>query len=378
MNKLQNINTLTLFLTNRCNLQCKYCWEDKKSNEMMSVSDVKMIIDEYLNNNVSSRVLCLYGGEPTLNIEALDYISNLYNLGNTAIKMTTNLVDLSDELLDILERLYHKNDFELTVSLDIFKSINDKNRGIIYDKVMRNIDRLQSRGIKFLINSVITNDLLSYIKDHNLSDISFDYINVTTFNLLSPSNKMDSAYNEDLLDYIFDLYYFKGGLKNDVVKNVAETLFGRFLEPQKYAKLCSAGTSDICILPNMNVLSCVKEYNIGCSIPYSDFDINSCEKYRNSIGNPKDYISEFTHDKCNECPISDSCIICEALNYEWTHDKKMVPAWQCRDMLTLYKVWSKHYEKYLNLLYYYIDDEISSQTDISINICEKFLGKDAK
>jgi len=53
----------------KCNLNCKYCYEKHKENTKMSLENISDFL-EYLDNNFLCNTLVLFGGEPTLNPEA--------------------------------------------------------------------------------------------------------------------------------------------------------------------------------------------------------------------------------------------------------------------------------------------------------------------
>ena len=77
----RKIKTVTLTLTQACNLSCTYCYEHHKSNRRMSVETAKSIVDYELKNfaDFEGIEFDLFGGEPFLAFdlvrEITDYIS---------------------------------------------------------------------------------------------------------------------------------------------------------------------------------------------------------------------------------------------------------------------------------------------------------------
>jgi len=55
----------TLHLTEKCNLRCKYCYEEKGCKEL-SFEDIKNIFDLAIKNNDKKPNITFFGGEPLL------------------------------------------------------------------------------------------------------------------------------------------------------------------------------------------------------------------------------------------------------------------------------------------------------------------------
>ena len=81
--------TLTFQVTDRCNLQCSYCYQIHKGNHVMPFEVAKEFIDMLLRNdpstrfymdtrNVGSAILDFIGGEPLLEIELIDKIIDYF------------------------------------------------------------------------------------------------------------------------------------------------------------------------------------------------------------------------------------------------------------------------------------------------------------
>jgi len=93
-------------LTNQCNLQCLHCYSEStpRSTERNLLSE-----NEYLSliaeaHELGCRQLQFIGGEPTLNKSLPRLIAYADEIGYDFIEVFTNLVALSDSLLDIFGR----------------------------------------------------------------------------------------------------------------------------------------------------------------------------------------------------------------------------------------------------------------------------------
>ena len=110
---------LVLFLTNQCNLRCKYCFVSKT----MSMDTYKKAIKDYKD---VTRNVTFFGGEPLLCFERIKEIVD-YNEKNhidVSYNLNTNALLLEGEVLDYcLEK-----GMLLNVSLDGTKESNLKNR----------------------------------------------------------------------------------------------------------------------------------------------------------------------------------------------------------------------------------------------------------
>lgn len=376
MNPLNNVSILTVFLTSKCNLYCSYCWETHKCDEFISDDLFTKILNDYVSNGVPKKTLCLYGGEPTLNIDSLRHlVSYGEKLNNISIHITTNLVYLNNELINIFKNLSDLSDLHITVSVDIFKPIHDMHRCGSFDLVMKNVSVLKEEGIKLSFNTVITNELLKYITSCKIEDIEFPYIDSTSFSQLTKSKTYDAFYDEILLDDFLKLRYTADGARNKIITKIDDVLFGRYISPENYFRLCSAGVSDFTILSNGNVVSCVKECNFSKGIPYNELHSDISDIFKNSLGTSDKYTSEYTDDKCSKCDICDTCIICEGLNKQWTGDKYIVPSWFCEVNLKMYTIWAKYYYKYLEMIAYYLNEEINKQQKMRSDVYSKILNQ---
>lgn len=63
---------LSIVLTNKCNLNCIYCYENNKSNHSISIDRIKEIISYYLNCQDYDEVeIDFFGGEPFLEFKKI-------------------------------------------------------------------------------------------------------------------------------------------------------------------------------------------------------------------------------------------------------------------------------------------------------------------
>ena len=103
-NSFPKIKTVTLCLTECCNLNCVYCYEHNKSNRHMDVDTAKRIIHDELYSEDSSEEITfeMFGGEPFLEFptmkELLAYLTQNKWGKKYSIFTTTNGTLLTDEI----------------------------------------------------------------------------------------------------------------------------------------------------------------------------------------------------------------------------------------------------------------------------------------
>ena len=122
----------TIWTTNQCNLQCKYCYEGKEKrktfmDEMVAEASIKWILSWMNENGENETLIRFHGGEPTLNMPVIRYI--ITELGKYSeyefnYELTTNGYYLTEE--DISFLTHHMS--SLSVSMDGNQINNDQYR----------------------------------------------------------------------------------------------------------------------------------------------------------------------------------------------------------------------------------------------------------
>lgn len=174
--------SLILFLTNNCNLNCKYCFVKKEQHQSkLDFTKYKEVID---NNNKQISSITFFGGEPLLYIDLIESIIkyNKEKKYHFQYILNTNAILLNDKIIEFIK----KNNILVNASLDGNSISNSYNRfdEILFKKVINNIYKLKQKDIEIIINYVITPnnidylyDSLHYFKENSLKKIAllFDY-----------------------------------------------------------------------------------------------------------------------------------------------------------------------------------------------------------
>lgn len=149
-----NLNCVHLNLTNKCNLQCIYCYADERSDSknILHLKDYLTIIDS-INNIAKNVEVVLTGGEPLLANYALELADYAKRKGNQ-VHLLTNGVLINEANAKKIAELFDL----IKVSIDgSVPEIHDFHRGKgSFDKVLRAIDILAQSNAKLQVSMTVT------------------------------------------------------------------------------------------------------------------------------------------------------------------------------------------------------------------------------
>ena len=138
------INEIRFNLTEQCNLRCNYCYLDF-SNKTLDLLKAKNIIDFLFLQDGNEKIISFFWGEPLLEFgklkELVLYSNNLSRKfwKKISYKIATNWLLLNNLILDFLK----ENNFEIHLSLNWIKQINDFTRDNSTDKLLSKINLLK-------------------------------------------------------------------------------------------------------------------------------------------------------------------------------------------------------------------------------------------
>ena len=200
---------LSIVLTNKCNLNCIYCYEKGKSNRSISVNVVKEIVSEYLNSpNYDEVEIDFFGGEPFLEFEKIKKIcewvwSNKWK-NKYLFFATTNGVLVHGEIQEWLRK--NKKYFWVCLSLDGMPESHNKNRNNSYDKI--DIPFFKECWPKQTVKMTISKETVGSIFDNiiHIHSMGFD---ITGTNFAEGINWEDDKFTAIVTDQLEKLcrYY---------------------------------------------------------------------------------------------------------------------------------------------------------------------------
>lgn len=168
-------NNLAVYLSNRCNLNCRYCYVAVNRGEphYLCFGQIQQAIERFVVMPLEGeKKISFLGGEPLLRWDVLKE-SILYAKKQTRsgviLQVFTNGVELTRSRFDFLMEC----GVEVTISLDGPQEVNDLNRpfyrrpGSPFEKAMERLKDLPKEGLG--VNMVFTSKTI----DHLLSNIEF-------------------------------------------------------------------------------------------------------------------------------------------------------------------------------------------------------------
>jgi len=137
--KINRTKTITLALTEACNLNCIYCYETNKSKKQMTFDTAKKILErEFTNADISQEFYIeFFGGEPFLAFglmqDIVKFVKTSYPTGKYHFFATTNGTLIHNEIQKWL--IENIDCITVGLSLDGTKAMHDFNRSNSYDSI---------------------------------------------------------------------------------------------------------------------------------------------------------------------------------------------------------------------------------------------------
>lgn len=277
---LQNI---TVFATNNCNLNCSYCYERGNgaiNRTKMSLDTFKNGIEFFLSQlNTSKRInILFFGGEPLMNMPLIrNAVSHLKKIEEDkgisfSYSVTTNGTIMNESILSFLV----ENNFSVVVSIDGFKDNHDYYRPFIngkgsYEKILKTVARISQ--YKRVVARVTLNDMDTDIVKlyEELRAAGFWEVYVT---IVSKESTREDNWGETLKP----LRRRIKEMENYFLENTRQNRVVRYSDLLKYLKLihfgwkmngnakilpCSAGYSSFALAANGDMFLCHRFNNIS-------------------------------------------------------------------------------------------------------------------
>lgn len=291
----KRVESIVMFLTSSCNLNCSYCYVDKKK-ESMNFITARNSVDFLMNSPGEKKEIHFFGGEPLLAFglikRVIDYAESRYKK-KIGYVITTNGI-----LLDLKKAGYLKEKgFRINISLDGPKAVNDKHRKLnngkgSFDLIFRNISGLKKAKISFNINITVHPSSAKNLFKSCLFVLNNagDDINVLPVSLMPWKKKDIICFLKNSYDIIS--YYKKKKIKGRLnligsIKNAEDASFSEYAVcPFKAA---------ISIMPDGNIIFChlflylnkipmnyiTGNVNKGVKKEYHSCKLSNAEKCRN-------------------------------------------------------------------------------------------------
>lgn len=184
---------MLIMLTNRCNMNCKYCYTEANKHLDEQELSGKDWIELFEKVKIPSKYPCqnisFTGGEPTIHPDFLDILNNIS--GKYKIEISSNGLEISDKLIHTLKNLEGLNFFN--ISIDSYKPYEDEfMRGYgTYEKRFYNLQKLYENNISLCIGIVVNSITVNSLEDTTekfigeFPGVSIKYIPITRMGLAS-------------------------------------------------------------------------------------------------------------------------------------------------------------------------------------------------
>lgn len=254
-----NTRTITLTITDNCNLSCVYCYEHKKSMRNMSFDTAKNILDKELKSGAKTEntYIEFFGGEPFLNFELIkkivDYVLSFYK-GRIHFFATTNGTLIHGEIKDWL--IKYNRYVSVGLSLDGTRTAHNINRSGSFNKI----------DLKFFLNQYPSQTVKMTISKQSLPYLaeSIAYIHSLGFLVECNLAYMVDWTSSDIipilveqLNLLIDYYLKNPDAPKCKMLNFHLELLSKIEEnPGVYVKYCGAASKMRCYDINGNAYPC--------------------------------------------------------------------------------------------------------------------------
>lgn len=331
-----------MIMTNRCNLQCRYCYADSGSYGFSDYTDMEFPTIErtvrYVQDNILKHGEALqgqdielayvaFGGESLMNLPGVMHLlacakescaemclrtqANIHPL----VIINTNGLLITEQLLEELEP--DREYIEFVVSLDgIYHDENRIDRGGngSLERTIRGIQLLKDRQFDFYVTCCLIPEYL----DRTAENIRF------IRSIIGPGKQINLSFIRGAIENVKDCVSYPGIVRqnytaenvqkyvDDIVQliendeNIYCNKFLRRAQAGGFRNKCAACLFEFCVIPDGTVYPCHNfvqaGYELG-SIKEDELDIPGTELYQKFLSRDMDTLSP-----CQDCCLKSVCI----------------------------------------------------------------------
>ena len=220
--------TLTLEITKRCNLKCRYCYVQKNEDMMqldVGYKSIDISLRQAKKTNDKTLLIYFIGGEPLLKYDSIkkycEYAKEKAEKCGVKVKfsITSNGILFNEDILDY----FIANKFALKISLDGMEEVHNRNRCYengkgSYEAVYKNINKLKKyeyeTGVSVSIAQVVCPNTCNQLFD------SVRFIKNMGFSVLETSINVYEDWSEksieQLKNQIKEAFYWYKDIKGNI------------------------------------------------------------------------------------------------------------------------------------------------------------------
>lgn len=327
----------TIFLTQRCNLACKYCYVKKKP-ATLSLARAEKIVDFIFakSGKEASIDIGFFGGEPLLEFELMKEVTRMivdhkeYDANRVVMRVVSNGTIFTEEIAEFL-KIYN---IGLGISFDGLPAIHDKNRPFkngtgSADIVEKNLDMALEWFPLMPVNAVFDNTTFQHLSE------MVDYLSGLGVRNIHLNPDVSSAWTPEKCVELDEVYsqlgkkYFQYYLDNNphYISLIDSKVTVLLREGYRPDEKCSMGKGELAFATSGNIYPCERlvggdtggQHCIG-HIDDDDFKPFDCRKT----------IGILPPNTCNDCSLEKFCMHwCGCTNFFATGDYNQMNYFLC-------------------------------------------------
>ena len=298
--------TVALILSEKCNLNCVYCYEHTKNYQVMDIEIAKQaLVDEFRKTKGYDGVeIHFHGGEPFMVFPLIKEISEwIWNQRFETpyiLFATCNGTMLTPEIKDWLTQ--NKERFYVCLSLDGTKEMHDTNRCGSYDKIDKSFfyNNWPDQGVKMTISPQTVVNLAEGVIE--VAEFGF-VVNANLAMGMDWNHKELQEVYANQLKILADYYLNHPELP---VCSILDMYLGMInkndMEP--LTKICGTGTSMVAYGPDG------RKYPCHTFMPSVNFGESDNDAIWEAVK-----LSTYNDPMCENCLLRHQCSTCYGMNY---------------------------------------------------------------
>ena len=279
INRFSNleIDYLKIVPSYYCSINCKYCYNRLlKQNSKDNPKALLNSLDEFINNQKTSFIAEIIGGEPleenTLNTSKslLNRLSRSHLCKKRILSTAVKDIRLLDSLIDYLDFVY--------LSMDIFNSTNNKKK-LSLTKLLQLTNFINCNNVELSIAVMLD----GCEDEEDIKNFIFSLIHIGVKNICFGYVKFQHLNTTTLLNY-YRLFYFLFFLKYSLTDKIF--IGGNILETLDLAvqnitrkRICHCGETSVVLQPDGNVTPSLCQ-NYYSDNSYSLTEFSKSKMYR--------------------------------------------------------------------------------------------------
>jgi len=302
--KINQIPTVWLPLTYRCNNRCSWCYAKNEAPKGRDLSDENegLFLDFLSDLNV--RKIVLIGGEPTLYSNIFRLISEATNK-NIRVGMVSNGRKLADD--DFCKKLGESGIYSITVSLEgSNEKLHDEITGVkgSFRQSLNGLENIIKLGIPSSTETVMSRDnendlgeIISLVEQYDLKQSAFSICGPCISDVENSDFSLTLNEGAKMFEKVFKEAKYKDRLKlitSSTICSFDEEIYAEMKKTKAVSKGCHILTGSRFVLePNGDIIPCVHFAGLPIFNIFKEKGIMSTQKFLEEYNSPEGPNQEF-------------------------------------------------------------------------------------